>query len=791
MNNDSNTGVLELEDEFSSAMVADWPSPSTSPSADANHRQSAYRIVTIALTISIVGLLAALAWPLLTGQIYTADDLGWFHLPMRSFYSQQLARGESFDWCPNLYCGFYLTGEGQVGSYHPLHWLLYRTLPLSVAFNLESWLSYPLMLAGTYFLLRRWKLRRQAAAFGALVFTFGSFNLLHLIHLNGVAIVAHLPWILWTIDVMLRPSDSPNHENEIKTKRRLAFCGVSLFTGSQLLLGYPQYVMFSLAVEAGYALLVANLGRASLKSTVSALCRWLLAAGIGVLIGAVQWLPTLDALQHSVRQTNAAADFATQGSLPLLNLMQLVAPYLFANRVVGGITHEFGLYIGVVPLVLAVWWVFGAQRRGGYNQQALHRKQFRTLTVAALVTAGLSLLWMMGELGPLGWLQEHLPLVNKFRLPCRAIVIFELALAVLAALGFADLIQPQRREVDRRPNPATSQPAVDRSQLLWILPLASAIFTLIAMGYWLPYLGPFPLVALGPVMIAVAVGLVLRAVAGARWAVAALVVFTALDLGAYGLSYSVFGHTESLASFISKVDVPPGLPPQRVALDLASGSEAAPGQKIVRIGDQITLKNWNRVDGYAGLDPAKQLDYHNPAALRAAGVTWLDTDAVAQLSSSGHAGWLAKRESRIMVPSEPVVSMSGSTMWFRLGDPQPRAWLVTRTVLSEKPAADIAKISLATEALVDKNTATLDPTNQPSDLTPVPERAQSNPSGTVTITSDRPGKISLSANCLDEAIPGRRRKLSPRLAGHCGSSNHPYISGKRRFYRTFRQPRRT
>ena len=100
-----------------------------------------------------------------------------------------------------------------------------------------------------------------------------------------------------------------------------------------------------------------------------------------------------------------------------------------------------------------------------------------------------------------------------------------------------------------------------------------------------------------------------------------------------------------------------------------------------------------------------------------------------------------------MVPSEPVVSMSGSTMWFRLGDPQPRAWLVNRTVLSENPAADITKISLASEALVDNNAATLDSANQPSDLTTAPERAESNPSGTVTITSDRPGKISLSANC--------------------------------------------
>src|SRR5262249_20943548 len=155
-------------------------------------------------------------------------------------------RGESFDWNPDLFCGFYLTGEGQVGSYHPLHWLLYRTLPLALAFDLECWLSYPLMLFGTYLFLRRWKLCREAAGFGALVFTFGSFNLLHLMHLNAMAIVAHLPWLLWAIDLMLRPSASSVSEIKTKTTRRLAFCAVALFTGSQLLLGYPQYVMYSL-----------------------------------------------------------------------------------------------------------------------------------------------------------------------------------------------------------------------------------------------------------------------------------------------------------------------------------------------------------------------------------------------------------------------------------------------------------------------------------------------------------------------------------------------------------------
>ena len=66
-------------------------------------------------------LFCALAAPFFMGQIYTADDLGAFHLPIRAFYAERLAAGQPYDWMPQLFSGFYLTGEGQGGPYHPLH----------------------------------------------------------------------------------------------------------------------------------------------------------------------------------------------------------------------------------------------------------------------------------------------------------------------------------------------------------------------------------------------------------------------------------------------------------------------------------------------------------------------------------------------------------------------------------------------------------------------------------------------------------------------------------------------
>src|SRR2546423_3375028 len=126
---------------------------STIHRADAFQPTRERRLLAWSLLASVL-LFAAVAGPYWLGRIYTADDLWAYHLPVRQFYAECLASSERFDWMPSLYSGFYLTGEGQAGTYHPLHWLLYRFLPLRAAFDLELLLNYPLLLAGMYVWLR-------------------------------------------------------------------------------------------------------------------------------------------------------------------------------------------------------------------------------------------------------------------------------------------------------------------------------------------------------------------------------------------------------------------------------------------------------------------------------------------------------------------------------------------------------------------------------------------------------------------------------------------------------------
>src|SRR5262245_2586048 len=87
--------------------------------------------------MSLAALCVPLMVPLLTRRVWTFDDLAAFHLPMRFLYQQALAAGDSILWTPAFYSGVYIFGEGQAGAAHPLHVLLYRLLPLDLAFNLE------------------------------------------------------------------------------------------------------------------------------------------------------------------------------------------------------------------------------------------------------------------------------------------------------------------------------------------------------------------------------------------------------------------------------------------------------------------------------------------------------------------------------------------------------------------------------------------------------------------------------------------------------------------------------
>jgi hypothetical protein len=208
------------------------------------------------------------------------------------------------------------------------------------------------------------------------------------------------------------------------------------------------------------------------------------------------------------------------------------------------------------------------------------------------------------------------------------------------------------------------------------------------------------LVLIGPVLFISAAFLISWAARGNYLALVSVVFLTVLDLGAYGLSYSVYPHCPRMDDYIASVRTPPEPNDGRVVASLYRYDE--PG---LRTGDQMILRGWSRADGYAGLEPQRLLDYKKLSALRVAGVRWVRSGP----TTNDIQGLIPRNDG-----------------WFEAPNPLPRVRLVNRTITSKDPAADINTIDVDSEALSDVPLAF--PSEQP---------------GSAELVEDQPGRLSI------------------------------------------------
>jgi hypothetical protein len=592
-------------------------------------------------TLLSVLLLLVPAWPLLTRRVPIYLDLGIFHLPIRAFYSRCLALGQSFDWCPHLYGGMFLSGEGEHGPYHPFHLLLYRCLPLDRAFALEAYLHVPLLFAGLFLFLRRY-VQATAALLGALCYTFCSSSILHNIYPNYQGVIAHLPWILLLLDRAAATASAP--------ARRLALSAVALLTGSQLLLGSPQALSFSLFAEALFMLFLAWHRRPSWTFWLG----WFAANWLGAMIGSVQILATRALLANSTRD-----GFDPMiGSLLPTQLAQLFAPDLLSQHLPPYACSE-ALYFGAVPLILALWWLSVAP---GKNRSA------RDLALFALLLGVLSGWLGLGKNGGLYSLQTSLPLVGQFRLPGRYFTLVALAASLLVAVAFDRLLAGQR----------TGQRATWRQLSFPWAGVAAALALAIFFRLAYPKENGSSIhrhYFAGPLFLGAA-ALALTAAARGRWlGLLALVVLAAVDIEVFSLKApfwpreSLWTRLPTLAEFQARQEEPPS-PREGRWLD---GAFELPSPLLFH---QSVLEGY-----HGGLEPRKFLDYHTLAVLRVAHTAW------------HHQSRWDKGESL------PGLRRTGET-WYEVPDPLPRVRLVSRAQVSAAPSADINSINLETTALV-------------------------------------------------------------------------------------------
>jgi hypothetical protein len=555
-----------------------------------SRREPGSRLAFVVLICS-AALLLPLAWPLLQGRVFVYNDLAWFHLPFRHLFQQALEKGDSLLWTPAIFSGIYFHGEGQTGAFHPLHLLLYRVFPLQAAFNLELLANYVAAFAGTWWFLRRLRFGTEPALFGAMLFAFSGFALLHHHHLNMVAVVAHLPWLLGAADVLI--------VEDARRPRRLAFAAVALLLGSAFLIGFPQAVWWNaIALGAFAALRAGERGRWRRLLTLAA------AIAIGVLLGGIQILPSADAVAHSDRAA-ATGQFALTYSLHPLNLLQLWSPLALTRGAhsVGDYMwfHEFGIYSGaVLPVGLAWVWT----RRAALSDR-------RPLIVGATVFAAVMLVLALGRYVGLAALLVHLPIVGAMRAPARYIVLMQFALAILAVIAVEDLLAIGQ---GRRETPAR------RPVLPWV-PTLLGVATLAGFNAGLLPIGRHTAATVagaapGVALVATVTLLVVLAARRVRWALPALVVVTAADLAFYGIRFVYREPAQSIARLMVTIEPAPSRPEDSYAAAPDAGTYAK---------NLLVLRGYRLTTGYAGFFPAVRHPIGGEMSRLLSGTRWTFT----------------------------------------------------------------------------------------------------------------------------------------------------------------------
>jgi len=334
----------------------------------------------------------------------------------RQFAFESLARGEWPLWNPYVFSGTPFVAGIQSAVFYPLNWI-FLFLPTAFAINLSIALHCFLASFFTYLYARYIGIRPTAALLSGVTFAYGAPYFFHIYagHLPHLSTMVWLPLLFLGVESLLQ------------TKQILYAVLTGMVLAVQLFAGFPQYPFYGLIALSIYCLvrILAKRG----KDVVLLLRGYLIFLAVGVLLGAVQWLPTAEFARHSFREA-LSFDWVAIFSLPPEKLLTLLIPDLFGN--IADVPYwgknylwEMSVYLGVIPLALAVFaLVF----------------DFRGRVVAFSVVALFSLLLAFGKHTPLlKLLFTYVPGFDKFRGIAKFVFVFAFATALLAGFGLGKL----------------------------------------------------------------------------------------------------------------------------------------------------------------------------------------------------------------------------------------------------------------------------------------------------------------------------------------------------------------
>lgn len=421
---------------------------------------------TVLPLLVLTVLVLAFFWKLaFTDLILARGDTYNYFYPYWDARNDAFRAGEMPLWTPEIFMGAPLFANPQLGALYPPNWL---TAPLSAPDAIKISLLLHLIWAGwgvvVLFRATVNDAGRVAPLLAGMLYALGGYLGAHVEQINQLQGLAWLPWLIWLYHRALQRGRSP-------TNPLMLLLGMAL--ALQFFSGHTQTVFsagVTLAVYGVFHGLRSDARRG--RQTLSAILLLLDAALVALLLALPQLLPTLELTGFSNRGGGLNPQEATAFSLPPTYVGRALLP-AYGGQLFG----EYIATLGVMGLGLAL---LGALSRSS------QRFVWGMLAVLGLALA-------LGRFNPLYWLLAELPGFNLFRVPARWLSLFALGGAMLAGLGWRELLRA-------RPSPRWLMGIVGALLLLmfltrFILPIdpadvaGSAMPTNGALLLWLMALG--------------------------------------------------------------------------------------------------------------------------------------------------------------------------------------------------------------------------------------------------------------------------------------------------------------
>ncbi len=419
----------------------------------------------MALLLFMLVAVALVPGALFGTEVPWVHDLRHHHDPWRAWAAAAWRRGEVPWWTPGAGMGFPLLAAGEGGFLYPPTMLLYVVAPDARALGWSLLLHTAGAGLGVWRYLRAVGLRQAPALLGGGAWAASGWMVAHGIY---PGMHAGWSWMGWALAATVLGRGA----------------GLALAVGMMGLAGHPQGAAFGGLVVGAHAL--------ATRGGALGPRRWVLAAGVGLFVASPQLVATWQLAQEGLRQGGLDPAAAREGAMAWAELPRLFLSGHLGTERPGDVPlsyeHRGGSYVGFAPaswettshvgVAVAVLAALGLARGG----RAAWGWALLAIT-GILVATG----------GPAWSLLRHLPGMDGFRFPVRALVATCLAVPILAAHGL-DRMMGARTLGAGAVAPATPPgPAAVKVRAGWVAALVVA-----SLGWGLAGIGHLALPTLRP-----------------------------------------------------------------------------------------------------------------------------------------------------------------------------------------------------------------------------------------------------------------------------------------------------